>query len=200
VESIRQGSARRHRLLIGTDLDESALFIGPHPANDPGSRDLGNMRLEQFRPIEEEYRRIYPALSDEMLRIRSLTAEEYWIPSLRVADAQVKSGGIAYVYRFDYAQGTGRFAGLAFHSSELRFVWDRILQPTVSTEALQLAATIHDAWSSFIRGEAPQAVGLPPWPPYSLRNRPTMILNGSSRVEDKPQEAEIKAWSSLLTQ
>lgn len=200
VENIRQGSARGKRLLIGTDLDESALFIGPHPAKDPDSDDLGNMPVEQFRPIEEEYRKIYPGLSDQMLRIRSLTAEEYGIPSLRVADAQASAGGTVYAYRFDYAQQSGRFTGLAFHSSELRFVWDHMMQPTVSTETLQLAATIHDAWCSFIRGEAPQAAGLPPWPPYSIQSRPTMILDRSSRVENKPQDAEIKAWSGLLMQ
>lgn len=198
LETIRRGNTRGKRLLIGTNRDESALFIGPHPTVDPGSHDLGNLDVTQFRLIEEEYRKVYPNMSEDLLRIRSLTAEEYWIPSLRAADAHVEGGGTAFVYRFDATEPSGRYAGLAFHSAELRYVWDRPDKREQSADTAALRKTIHTAWCAFIQGQVPQAAGLPTWPLYSKEKRPTMILNTQSRVEDAPFEAEFQAWSGLL--
>ena len=197
LAAINGGSTRGKRLLLGTNRDESALFIGPHPSHDPGPGDLGNLSVAQFRPVEAKYAQLYPGMSQDLQRIRSLTAEEYWIPSLRVADAQVRAGGSAFVYRFDYAPETGRFAGLAFHSSELAFVWEQV-QSNASAGTAQLATAVHDAWSAFLRGEPPRAANLPDWPAYNLQTRPTMLLNTGSRVEDAPQRAEFKLWNGLL--
>ncbi len=199
LEGIRGGAARGKRLLLGTNLDESALFIGPHPAADPAAKDLGNLTLAQFQPVEDKYKQLYPAMSEEQRRIRSLTAEEYWIPSLRVADAHVGAGGTAFVYRFDASPSSGRMAGLAFHSYELRFVWDRLPQNDLAPGDEQLAATIHAAWVAFIAGRAPDAAGLPTWRPYAVPGRPTMLLNTASHVENAPAEAEFQAWAGLLT-
>jgi para-nitrobenzyl esterase len=63
-----------------------------------------------------------------------------------------------------------------------------------------MARTIHAAWCAFIRGEPPNAPGLPAWPRYSPVTRPTMILNTVSRVEDAPQASEFALWSGLMTQ
>ena len=197
LETIRGGSTRGKRLLLGTNRDESALFIGPHPAVDPGARDLGNLSVEQFRPVEARYAQIYPDMSEELRRIRSLTAEEYWIPSLRVADAQLQVGGPAFVYRFDFARENGRYAGLAYHSSELPFVWDH-LGPTAAAKKSQLASTMHAAWCAFIKNGTPQIAALPVWPAYNRSSRPTMFIDVASHVQNAPQEFEFEAWSGLL--
>ena len=198
LSTIRQGVARGKRLLLGTNRDESALFIGPHPAKDPGSRDLGNLSVEQFLTVEERYQQIYPGMTDELRRIRSLTAEEYWIPSLRVADAHVEAGGTAFVYRFDFTEQSGRLAGLAYHSSELRFVWDHLATASSSLTDTQFAGTMHTAWCDFIRGEDPGGNGLPVWPAYSLKQRSTMVLDTANRIEAAPQAAEFALWDGFL--
>lgn len=198
LETIRNGSTRGKRLLLGTNLDESALFIGPDPTSDPTARDLGNLTLDQFDKVAEQYRKIYPKMTDEMRRIRSVTAEEYWIPSLRVAEAHVNGGGTAFVYRLDYAGKRGPFAGLAFHSEDLRFVWDN-LSSEATEEDRQFARIVHQAWLSFIKGQPPQAQGLPTWSPYSTRTRSTMILDRVSRMENNPRAEEFAAWNGLMT-
>lgn len=198
LETIRQGSTRGKRLLLGTNRDESAMFIGPHPEKDPGAKDLGNLKLNRFRRIEREYARVYPQMNDEMRRIRSVSAEEYWIPSLRVADAQVKGGGTAFVYRLDYAEPGGRYPGMAFHSLDVRFVWDHLPKTDVSEDDRRFAKTVHDAWVAFIKGGAPQANGLPTWPEYTKEKRATMLLDRTSHVEDAPQAAELALWKGQL--
>jgi para-nitrobenzyl esterase len=197
--AIRAGSARGKHLLIGTNREESALFVGPHPQYNPTAANLGNMTEQQFMPVFDEYKRIYPEMPPERLRIRALTAEEYWVPSIRVADAAVKGGATAWMYLLDFTQTQGRLKGYAFHSLDLPLVFDKAnpLAGNVAAEA-QLATQVHQAWISFIHGKGPAAPDLPKWPKYKLGSRPTMILNVDSRVEKKPQDAELQLWEGLL--
>jgi para-nitrobenzyl esterase len=198
LDSIRHGSARKKRLLLGTNRDESAMFLGPHPVEDPGGKDLGNLTVEQFRPLEQEYARLYPEMSNELRRIRSVSAEEYWIPSIRVAEAHVTGGGAALVYRMDYTEPDGRYPGLAFHSLDVRFVWEHLPKADVSEEDRHFARIVHDAWVSFIKDGTPRANGLPPWPEYNLKERATMLLNRTSHVEYAPQARELAVWEGKL--
>jgi para-nitrobenzyl esterase len=199
VETIADGSARGKRLLIGTNQDESAGFVGPHPEHDATAVDLGNMQPPQFLPVYEKYAKLYPELTVEQRRIRALTAEEYWVPSVRVAESHIEGGGEAWMYRFDFREGSGRLGAFASHSLELRFVWDHPLT-TVANAASEaaLARIMFDAWCAFLRGSAPNASGLPTWPRYSLDDRRTMIFNAASQVDVQPHQAELNLWSGLL--
>jgi len=154
VESIGAGSSRGKRLLIGTNRDESALFIGPHPQKDPMAADLGNLLPEKFTPVFKKYREVYPQMSDEQLRIRAVTAEEYWIPTMRVVDAHLKGGGSAWVYRLDFSETGGFMRGYAFHSLDVRLVWNRPspLADNATAEAA-LAHQMYQAGSPFCMGK-----------------------------------------------
>ena len=85
--TVGSGLTRGKRLLIGTNHDESAFFIGPNPSHDATAHDLGNLSVEQFRPVDAAYAKQFPDLSPALRRIRSVTAEEYMIPSIRLLDA-----------------------------------------------------------------------------------------------------------------
>jgi len=199
IETIAAGSKVAKRLLIGTNRDESAMFIGPHPASDAGAADLGNLSTARFAEIFRKYREIYPQMTDEQRRIRALTAEEYWIPSLRVADALLKGGGKAWMYRLDFAESNGRLRGYAFHSLDVRLVWDRPSPEAANVdEETALAQQMSQAWRSFLRGEQPNSAGLPVWPEYRDGTRPTMALDTHSSVERTPQEAELRLWNAVL--
>lgn len=196
LSEIRAGSTKGKRLLIGTNRDESALFLGPHPGHDATDEDLGNLPLKTFRPIDDAYRKLFPSMDPELRRIRSVTAEEYWIPSMRVLEAHVSGGNEAYLYRMDLP-GEGRFANLAVHAAEIRLVWDETAADG-RADAEGLAPLMHDAWVSFIHGGAPAAKGLPSWPVYRLQDPVAMIFDASSHVERAPQAAELSLWDGYL--
>jgi para-nitrobenzyl esterase len=199
IATIAAGSSRGKRLLIGTNRDESASFLGPRPGGDPTGKDLGNMPPTRFAPILERYKEIYPDAQDFQRRIRAVTAEEYWIPSIRVADAHIQGGGTAYMYRLDFTESSGRLSGFAYHSLDVPLIWDRPHENAANLAAeTALAKQVHLAWVAFIKGQAPAAPGLPAWPEYSIARRPTMVLDTESRVEDKPYEAELKLWDGAL--
>ncbi|MBW4039379.1 MAG: carboxylesterase/lipase family protein [Acidobacteria bacterium] len=199
LKLIAAGSAKGKRLLIGTNRDESSLFIGPHPQHDPTAADLGNMTLAKFDEVYAKYKALYPQMTAQQLRIRAVTAEEYWVPSVRVADAQVKGGGEVWMYRLDFAHTDGRMKGEAYHSEDVGLVWNK---PQMDIEnvaqEVALARQMHDAWVAFMKGETPGARGLAQWPRYTLAARETMVLDTVSRVEERPQENELRLWDGML--
>jgi len=199
VESIAAGSSKGKRLLIGTNRDESALFIGPHPQKDPIAADLGNLLPEKFAPVFKRYREVYPQMTDEQLRIRAVTAEEYWIPSMHAADAHLKGGGSAWMYRLDFSETNGFLRGYAFHSLDVRLVWNRpsLLAVNAAAEA-DLARQMYQAWIAFLRGDTPASPGVPAWPEYNSATRPTMIFDTQNHVEFKPEDAELRLWDGVL--
>ena len=199
VDLVTTGISHGKRLLIGSNRDESALFLGPHPAADPLQRDLGNLPLARFNQVFARYADLYPGMPEDQRRIRAVTAEEYWVPTVRLADAHTRAGGAAWMYRLDFAQSTGRMADEAFHSEDLGFVWNKLNKTEAADPAAQqLALSMHAAWCAFLRGETPSAPHLPPWPEYNPTTRPTMILNKESRIEQQPSEPELRLWNGIL--
>jgi len=197
VDVVAKGSMRGERMLIGTNRDESALFLGPHPAADPTARDLGNLSLGKFDAVFAKYAALYPEMTEAQRRVRAVTAEEYWVPSVRLAEAHVGAGGEAWMYRLDYAKTKGRMAGEAYHSEDVRLVFDK---PDTEDDAagVSLGRQMHAAWVAFIKGEVPAAQGLPVWPGYRGGERRTMVLDRVSRVEERPMETELRLWDGVL--
>jgi para-nitrobenzyl esterase len=198
LSAIQSRTTRGKRLLIGTNRDESSFFIGPKPAEDPNAHDIGNMTTDQFQSIADGYRKLYPDMPADLRRIRSLTAEEYLVPSMRVADAHASGGGETFVYRLDFP-GEGRFADLAFHSYDLRFVWDHFGQQNPPSDAKKLAMQMHGAWVSFIKTGVPTATDLPAWPAYTLQKAATMIFDSHCRIENAPEKNELALWNGVMT-
>jgi para-nitrobenzyl esterase len=199
VETIAAGSGCGKRLLIGTNRDECSQLIGAHPAHDPDAGNLGNLSVSRFSEVFHRYREVYPHMTDEQLRIRALTAEEYWVPSIRAVEALVRGGGRAWVYLLDFAESSGALKGFAFHTLDVRMVWDRPSAQAANARAeAALARQMSQAWIAFLRGEAPASHGLPFWPEYRADFQATMLLDAESRVELNPQEAELRLWNGVL--
>ena len=194
VRTIEAGASGGKALLIGTNREESASFIGPHPKQDPTAGDLGNTDLSRFDAIFKKYAALYPKLSPEELRIRAVTAEEYWVPSIRMADAHMKGGGRVWMYELTLKDPVGKLQGYARHTLELGLVWGK---PEVPEETA-LSTELHQAWVSFLKGQTPSAAGLPAWPEYNSTDRPTMMIDLNCRVEIRPQEAELRLWDGFL--
>ena len=198
VAAIAAGLTKGKRLLIGTNRDESALFLGPDPGK-VAAEDLGNLPLARFEKVLKQYGRVYPGLTEAQRRIRALTAEEYWVPSMRVLDAHLKGGGSAWAYRLDYAPRDGKLHGYAYHSEDVRLVWDDANGgPEDAAAEAVLEGQMHAAWVAFIRGGTPAAPGLPSWPEYTEQTRATMILDRQSRVANAPAAEEMRLWDGVL--
>lgn len=195
LQTIAAGSTKDKRLLIGTNREESAAFIGAHPAKDPVASEVATMPIESFLRIYARYQQLYPQMTDPQRRIRALSAEEYWAPSINTADALVHGGGSAWVYMLTFAETSGALKGTAFHSLDLRLVFEHASSNAGNTsDEAALGKQMHAAWTAFIHGAPPAAPGLPAWPQYNPKDRPTMMLDTPSRVELAPYQAELDLW------
>jgi para-nitrobenzyl esterase len=194
VPAIAAGTSRGKRLLIGTNRDENAFYLGEHAAEPIPLKRLGNSTEAQFNGVLAQYSRLYPEMSVADRNIRALTAEEYWVPSIRVAQAHMQGGGGAtYFYRLDETAATGPHKGESYHSYDLGYVWEK-LGAGEPPAAHALEKQIHDAWVAFIQGGAPAAAGLPTWPQWNPKTRPTMLFNQTSTIAQQPFESELRLW------
>lgn len=197
IPAIAAGGSRGKRLLIGTNRDENALYLGSHAAEPITQRRLGNTTEAQFQTILAKYATIYPQMSVADRNIRALTAEEYWVPSIRVATAHKQGGGGAtYFYRLDETAATGPHKGESYHSYDLGYVFEH-LPAGEPPAARALSKEIHAAWVAFIHGKTPTATGLPTWPQWDATQRATMLFNSTSTIEQQPFEAELRLWDNI---
>jgi para-nitrobenzyl esterase len=157
--------------------------------------------------MEERYVQAFPTMTPFERRFRMLTAEEYWIPTVRLTEAHARSGGATWAYRFDRPMHGGPFDGYTPHFSELPLVWKNFDDPftrmfyPVNISIPKLANQMHSAWVSFIKGGQPTASGSPDWPRYAAegeRARETMMLNDRSEIVRDPAGNERALWDGIL--
>jgi para-nitrobenzyl esterase len=196
LESVRSGSARKLRLLIGSNHDESSFFVRGAALDQPiGPHEIQNATLDRTRAMEARYEALFPNLTRAQRKVRLLTAEEYWIPTVRVAEAHTETGGKTYLYRFDYPRAKGPLAGEVPHTQELSFVWGDTNGDAVHDALMR---SVHSAWVDFIFGRVPSLADAPAWPRFNLTERPVMVINHKSTVVLDPDAAERHLWDGWL--
>ena len=63
---------------------------------------------------------------------------------------------------------------------------------------MALADKVSDAWIAFARSGDPNTPKLPRWPAFNATDRPTMVFNNESRVENDPLREQRLAMFSAL--
>jgi para-nitrobenzyl esterase len=199
--AVRDGVARDVSILIGTNLDEYDLFARHRPLRaEPTAEQMVNVGSERTAAaIGAAYRNRYPELSDDDRRRRLMTAEEHWIPSIRLAEAQDAAGGAAWMYRFEWSPANAASSGLrASHLMELPFVfgtYDSVPGMRLTgagPERAALSQTIGDVWARFA------ATAEPGWQRYDGAARATMIFDRVSAIRLDPDAGERRLWDGLL--
>ncbi len=213
--SLEQGHASRLRLLVGSNRNESLIFFRPEllAAYRKGeattapiaAREMAQLDVPTIERMAQRYRDAFPDQHAFLRRIDLLSAEEYWVPMLRLAEAHARNGGESYMYRYDQASVEAPFRGFAVHASELPMVWKNFQEPFLSmlyreTPALDaFASVVHETWIAFMREGRPSHSALPSWPRFQLTQRPTMLLAaGDNRVEEDPAGDQRRLWEGVL--
>lgn len=204
LAAVEAGAADRIAMLIGTNRDESIVFLDRSRVGQPLSQsELANQDVAAVAPVFARYRAQYPALSDIALRVRFLTAAEYWHASTEIAIAQAgRRRASTFLYRFDHRAQSGPFAGFASHVAEMGYVWQSLDDPIAramghgpTAENRALAAEINQRWVSFVRGDRPDVADTIRWPPLD-RSRAMMVFAGTPRGHvDKIDTQELMLWT-----
>jgi para-nitrobenzyl esterase len=214
VDVLERGDRADVELLIGTTLDEAALFggflggAGAEELDDEaaGARiaatiagpdapaDLGGQALAVYRKVRES---LGLDATPKSLVSASSTDRMFRQHSIRVAEAQAPHAP-TFMYLFTWASPNGSLG--ACHGIELPFVFGTFDAPLArlsgdGAEARSLGSAVQDAWLSFARDGRPQSMALPEWPTYDADRRSTMALGSSCAVEDAPMDDIRRLWS-----
>jgi para-nitrobenzyl esterase len=166
---ITQGSAADVAILAGTNRDEWRLF-----ALMSGGLKVDEEQLKQiFGDEAQQALAIYTAAradkSPELAWGDIMSDLVFRMPTIRLAEGQVRQGAPVWMYRFDWESPVfgGRLG--AAHAVELPFVWN-----TLDTEISRrftgdspsrqpLADLMHASWAAFISSGNPVIASLPTW-------------------------------------
>ncbi|KOR76930.1 carboxylesterase/lipase family protein [Paenibacillus solani] len=178
LQAIQTGWAKDVPILIGTNLEEGALFFRPDMPlvkEDDLVRTVELMTgIEDAAPIFKTY----PYNIDGHAQI--MTDLYFWRSALQFASAQSKHAPV-WMYRFDWTLPGHPVLGKAMHALEIPFVFNTLalfqnIGVHVDDATQALSDRMQDAWISFARHGSPDTELLP-WPAYDQATRATMIFN-----------------------
>jgi para-nitrobenzyl esterase len=192
-------------LMIGTNYDESAMFVAADPkrrklSDEDLRRRLTPMLGDKLERVLSTYRRTRPDATPWDLFI-AITTEPTRLMSIKLAERKAEAGAApAFLYWFTWA--TDFMGGLfkSAHALEIPFVFDNVEGvPLTGTRADRGALTelMSKTWLAFARNGDPNHSGLPAWRPYTKERRDTMILDVPPRAEQAPRQEELDSWRDI---
>jgi para-nitrobenzyl esterase len=196
LDRIRSGEAKDVDLLVGSNLEETRLFLLSDGTLDRITQESLAARAVAYglSPTGlNAYRASHPGASAGDL-FSAIQTDWYWrIPALRLADAHATTAGTC-TYMYEFAWRSPQLGGRlgAAHAVEIPFVFDTLglgTEPMLGRNPPQsLATAMHTAWISFAaRGDCG-------WPRYDPIARATMHFDTASHVLTNPLAAVLDRW------
>ena len=191
-------------LMIGTTLNEFTNGINHPDAFDLTQEQL-KVRLDGIvgghgQEVIASYRQLYPEANPFQLWSVIATSS---VRDATLTVAELKATQPAPVYCYQFAWQTPVLDGrpMAFHCSELPFVFDNAFVCEHMTgggeEAQALAATVSQAWINFARSGNPNHAGLPKWNRFDANSKTTMVFNKRSVARDNLDTKQLALMKSL---
>jgi para-nitrobenzyl esterase len=188
-------------MIIGNTREETLAFLGNDPANAgltwdalPARLTPAQMRIDVApEAVVAWYRQTHPALTPDEVLIRATTAGRSWRAAVIEAEARAAQGSPARVYQLDWPARMPSGRTGAYHTSDIPLMFDTLSAPgsgAIGPRAQELADLMSGMLLRYARTGDPDGPGLPPWTPYSLARRETLILDLPPRMENDPRGDE----------
>lgn len=192
-------------LLIGTNRDESALFLADDPLRHKFTESDLRKRLlpllgDRVDYVISVYKKTRPNSTPWDLLV-GIASEDRRLGCIQLVERKLAGGAApAYMYLFTWQSDYKEYLYRSCHTMEIPFVFDNV-DGTVLTgsrpDKYKLASAMSDTWSAFARNGDPNHAGIPKWESYTLNKRTTMIFDNPCRVEIDPYREELDAWSGI---
>jgi para-nitrobenzyl esterase len=187
-------------LLVGNTLNEFVNGINRPDAFQMTDAEMrSNVKkiwADKTDRLVDVFRKAYPHANNFQLwsaiaasPVRAATLEQ-------VRRKAAQHSGPAYCYRFDWQTPILDGRPMAFHCSELAFVFDNTERCAAMTgngaAARVLAAKMSEAWIHFARSGDPNHAGLPHWKPFDPATNGTMVFDNEcafrEHLDDETQK------------
>ena len=195
-------------LIIGDMKDETASFLAPDDL--VWHRTLTEAQMvdrvhaiagANTNRVVETYRRLYPNASPADRLIATTTDCNFRIRSLTLAQRRsAKAAAPVWMYSFEWETPVHGGKMKAPHAMDVPFTFDTIDLTNAtdgSATARRLAETMSGVWAAFARNGIPDHPSIPPWPPYRIPERATLILDAECRVVNDPRGETRALWQDI---
>ena len=196
-------------VLVGDTKDEAAIFLAPDDAvwnraitEEDLAKRVAAVAGDATPELIAYYKRRDPEAAPSDLLITALTASNFGVRSVMLADARAAKGG-APVWAYDFNWETPAFGGRlkSCHSVDVPFVFDTlhvIGDIHQKKDAQLLANKVSRTWADFAR------TGACDWAPYDLEKRTTMVFDDKFGVDlgrtiDDPDGEVRPLWTRVAT-
>jgi para-nitrobenzyl esterase len=212
LEAISKGFAKDIEVFIGTNLDESKLFLMWNPKAFGLTEEELDKTIRAYMRFTKQKESKAKELIERYQELRKtprniadaiITDYTFRIPSIRLAGAQSKYQKNVYMYLFTWQSPLGEGKYGAMHALELAFVFglpgnEIGFIPARTEETQRLSEQIMDTWIAFARSGNPNHENIPELPPYDLEKRATILFDKEVTIQYDPYENERKSWEGIL--
>jgi para-nitrobenzyl esterase len=194
-------------MVIGNTHDETRAFL-----REPRYHELAwdevpellmvNMRVD-IRPeyVVERYRELYPDYTPSQVFFAATTAARSWRAAIIEAEERARQEGApTWVYQLDFPSPVEPHMG-APHTMDIPLVFGNLGAEDSITGGGDAARAVSDrmsrAFIALARDGDPNHAGLPSWEPFALPQRPTLVFDAHTRMEDDPRGAERRIFARV---
>jgi para-nitrobenzyl esterase len=200
AETIRARGAANVPMMGGGCRHEGTMFAGMLGDNDFTETEaiqLFNSEGFNGNKAMAAYEAFSPGATPRQKLIYALTDTVFRNSMVRILDAAAETGAECWSWMCSWENDQ---AGVrATHAIELGFLWgwvDQVPDIAGTNPPLDLGPAMRSFWVNFARTGKPFAAGEPAWPPYSLSNRETMVLDAERRIEVNYDDEVRQFWFS----
>lgn len=152
--------------------------------------------------VIDVYRKANPGASPSDLYFLIASDHRYGAPVMKIAERRAAlNRGPVYLYYFRWETPVEGGRLKSPHTVEIPFVFDNLQASRLtasSPDAPALADKVSSAWIAFARSGNPDTGKWPHWPAFNLNERPTMVIDTESRVENDPLHEQRIAMFQVL--
>jgi para-nitrobenzyl esterase len=205
AEAVRDGSATDVDVVLGCTTCEMVSFMSSLPglwtADDTTVRQmLAPMLDDHADAVYDAYRAARPDDTPASLLLLVASDRAMRIAHVRYAEALLEGGSPdPRLYLFDFPRPWPDGVERAGHGADMPFFFDNLDKAPGSDgpHAAALVRAMSGALVALARTGDPNHDGLPPWPPYSTADRPTMVFDVESHLDHDPMSAERQVWEDV---